>query len=78
MAAINYKKMVFSILRSSYDEAGISEFLRNLSYGKGRVMPMAKKQMPDIATNEPWDGKDGEVSIMLREITSSLQLSYPI
>jgi protein disulfide-isomerase A6 len=40
MAAVNLKKMKFSILRGAFSKDGIYEFLRDLSYGKGHILPV--------------------------------------
>lgn len=61
MAAVNLKKMKFSILRGSFSKDGIYEFLRDLSYGKGNTAPVKGAKMPEIKTRTPWDGKDGPV-----------------
>merc|ERR1712088_852577 len=44
-------------------EDGINEFLRDLSYGKGRTSPIKGAQIPKIDTIEAWDGKDGELPV---------------
>lgn len=59
MAAVNFKKMKFSILRGSFSKEGVYEFLRDLSYGKGNTAPVKGAQMPTIKSRDPWDGKDG-------------------
>ncbi|XP_030756233.1 protein disulfide-isomerase A6 homolog isoform X2 [Sitophilus oryzae] len=61
MAVINVKKMKYSILRGSFSESGIYEFLRDLSYGKGNTAPVKGQAIPNIVTTESWDGKDGEL-----------------
>ena len=55
------KKMKYSMLTGSFSYDGINEFLRDLSYGKGRTNPVRGAKMPKIATVEGWDGKDGEL-----------------
>jgi len=45
----------------SFSFDGINEFLRDLSYGKGRTNPVRGAQLPKIAKVEAWDGKDGEL-----------------
>ncbi|KAJ8926879.1 hypothetical protein NQ314_020730 [Rhamnusium bicolor] len=59
MAVINAKKMKYSILRGSFSKDGISEFLRDLSYGKGNTAPVKGQELPKINRIELWDGKDG-------------------
>ena len=62
MAAINARKMKFALLKGSFNEQGINEFLRELSFGRGSTAPVGGGAFPTISTREPWDGKDGEVS----------------
>uniref|UniRef100_A0A1I8ENW3 protein disulfide-isomerase n=1 Tax=Wuchereria bancrofti TaxID=6293 RepID=A0A1I8ENW3_WUCBA len=61
LAALNYRKMKFSMLKGSYGVSGIQEFLRDLSYGKGQTAPLKNAEFPRILNVEPWDGKDGEL-----------------
>ena len=63
MAAINSRKMKYALLRGSFGESGIKDFLRDLSYGRGSTAPVAGDKLPQIDNREPWDGKDGEVCI---------------
>jgi len=62
MAAINARKMKFALLKGSFSEQGINEFLRELSFGRGSTAPVGGGAFPAISAREPWDGKDGEVS----------------
>ncbi|KAI4462352.1 protein disulfide-isomerase a6 [Holotrichia oblita] len=61
MAVVNVKKMKYSILRGSFSKAGINEFLRDLSYGRGNTAALKGGELPKIAKTEAWDGKDGEL-----------------
>ena len=61
MAVMSHKKMKYSTLTGSFGSDGIHEFLRDLSYGKGRTNPVKGAKMPNIKTIDPWDGKDGEM-----------------
>ncbi len=61
MAVMSHKKMKYSTLTGSFGSDGIHEFLRDLSYGKGRTSPVRGAKMPDIETIDAWDGKDGEL-----------------
>lgn len=63
MAAVNYRKMKFSMLKGSFGRDGIHEFLRDLSYGKGQTMPVKGADFPKIKKVEPWDGKDGVMPV---------------
>ena len=51
------------LLAGSFSNDGINEFLRDLSYGKGRTSPVKGAQIPKIDTIEAWDGKDGELPV---------------
>jgi len=59
MVAVNSRKMKFSTLTGSFSQSGISEFLRDLSYGKGKTASMKGAEFPKLQTVEKWDGKDG-------------------
>uniref|UniRef100_A0A1B6D3Y8 Protein disulfide-isomerase A6 homolog n=1 Tax=Clastoptera arizonana TaxID=38151 RepID=A0A1B6D3Y8_9HEMI len=61
MAVLNAKKMKYSLLRGSFSNEGINEFLRDLSFGRGNTAPVKGAALPKIETVEPWDGKDGEL-----------------
>ncbi|XP_054269604.1 protein disulfide-isomerase A6 homolog [Macrosteles quadrilineatus] len=61
MAVLNVKKMKYSILRGSFSNDGINEFLRDLSFGRGNTAPVKGAALPKIESIEPWDGKDGEL-----------------
>jgi len=61
MVVLSHKKMKYSTLTGSFSYDGINEFLRDLSYGKGRTNPVRGAAMPKIRKNEPWDGKDGQL-----------------
>uniref|UniRef100_A0A8C9TJ25 Protein disulfide-isomerase A6 n=1 Tax=Scleropages formosus TaxID=113540 RepID=A0A8C9TJ25_SCLFO len=63
MAAINARKMKFALLKGSFSETGIHEFLRDLSVGRGSTAPVGGGALPKINAVEPWDGKDGELPV---------------
>ncbi|XP_040283399.1 protein disulfide-isomerase A6 [Bufo bufo] len=63
MAAVNARKMKFALLKGSFSEQGINEFLRELSFGRGSTSPVAGAVIPKINTVEAWDGKDGELPV---------------
>uniref|UniRef100_A0A915Q2K7 protein disulfide-isomerase n=1 Tax=Setaria digitata TaxID=48799 RepID=A0A915Q2K7_9BILA len=63
LAAMSYRKMKFSMLKGSFGVAGINEFLRDLSYGKGQTAPMKGAEFPKISSVKPWDGRDGEIPV---------------
>uniref|UniRef100_A0A8D2NGB5 Protein disulfide-isomerase A6 n=2 Tax=Zonotrichia albicollis TaxID=44394 RepID=A0A8D2NGB5_ZONAL len=63
MAAVNARKMKFALLKGSFSEQGINEFLRELSVGRGSTAPVGGGAFPKIHSVEPWDGKDGELPV---------------
>ncbi|KAK1793215.1 hypothetical protein P4O66_011617, partial [Electrophorus voltai] len=75
MAAINVRKMKFSLLKGSFSETGIHEFLRDLSVGRGSTAPVRGGILPTIHTVEAWDGKDGQASTFWKLSYQSYHLS---
>lgn len=63
LAVVSAKKMKYSTLTGSFGFDGINEFLRDLSYGKGRTSPVKGAKIPKIYDIDPWDGKDGEMPV---------------
>jgi len=63
MVVLSHKKMKYSTLTGSFGYDGINEFLRDLSYGKGRTTPVRGAKMPAVNTIEAWDGKDGQLPV---------------
>ncbi|KAF2352259.1 disulfide isomerase [Trinorchestia longiramus] len=63
LAALNAKKMQFALLRGSFSSDGVNEFLRDISYGRGRTAPVKGGELPKISKTEPWDGKDGALPV---------------
>ncbi|KAM9317214.1 protein disulfide-isomerase A6 [Gastrophryne carolinensis] len=63
MAAVNARKMKFALLKGSFSEQGINEFLRELSFGRGSTLPVGGGALPKINTVDPWDGKDGQLPV---------------
>jgi protein disulfide-isomerase A6 len=61
MAVLSNKKMKYSTLTGSFGKDGVSEFLRDLSYGKGRTNTVKGAKIPKISKVSAWDGKDGEM-----------------
>ncbi|CAI9540244.1 unnamed protein product [Staurois parvus] len=61
MAAVNARKMKFALLKGSFSEQGINEFLRELSFGRGSTAPVGGGALPKVNKVEAWDGKDGEL-----------------
>ena len=63
MTVVSSKKMKYSSLTGSFGHDGIHEFLRDLSYGKGRTNPVRGAKLPTLKAIDPWDGKDAEMPI---------------
>lgn len=61
MAALNYRKAKYAPLKGSFGKEGIAEFLRDLSYGKGRTVSLRGNSFPKVEKADAWDGKDGEL-----------------
>lgn len=59
LAALNAKKMQYALLRGSFSHDGINEFLRDISFGRGRTAPVKGADLPQIKKIASWDGKDG-------------------
>lgn len=58
LAAVNIRKMAYSLLRGPFSTEGITEFLKELSYGQGKSAPIKGAKLPKINKTDPWDGKD--------------------
>ena len=63
MVVLSHKKMKYSTLTGSFSYDGLNEFLRDLSYGKGRTTPVRGASLPKLPTIDAWDGKDGQLPI---------------
>lgn len=61
LAAVNIRKMAYSLMRGSFSTEGITDFLKELSFGMGKSAPIKGAKMPQIDKTEPWDGKDMEL-----------------
>lgn len=61
MALVNFKKMKFSLLRGSFSNDGINEFLRDIAYGRGQTSTVRGEKIPKIYKTDPWDGQDGQL-----------------
>lgn len=61
MAVVNLKKMKYSVLKGSFSQDGINEFLRDISFGRGQTAPVRGAKKPTINSSTPWDGKDGQL-----------------
>jgi protein disulfide-isomerase A6 len=63
MAIVNARKGKFSILKGSFTLDGVTEFLRDISFGRGGTAPLGKR-LAKIVDSPKWDGKDGEMPTM--------------
>jgi protein disulfide-isomerase A6 len=63
MAAVNSRKGKYVLLRGSFSETGINEFLRELSVGRGSTAQLPNSKLPSIEKVEKWDGKDAKIDI---------------
>ncbi|XP_003744350.1 protein disulfide-isomerase A6 homolog [Galendromus occidentalis] len=61
LAVMNSRKMKYSLMRGSFSFDGINEFLREVSFGRGRSAPVAGAKLPEVQSIEAWDGKDGKL-----------------
>lgn len=52
-------------MTGSFGADGVYEFLRDLSFGKGRTSTIQNSEFPPKIQDHPeWDGKDGELPKM--------------
>lgn len=63
MVAVNSRKGKYVLLRGSFSENGLVEFLRELSYGRGSPVPLPDGKLPKIETVDKWDGKDAKLDV---------------
>ena len=63
LVAVNSRRKMYSVLRGPFSEGGILEYMRELIGGRGRTISFKGDTLPTVADIEPWDGKDGEVSV---------------
>jgi len=63
MAAINARKMKFSLLKGSFSEKGLNEFLLEVGVGRSATEPVRGGQLPTVVKSEAWDGKDGVMPV---------------
>ncbi|KAL7063777.1 hypothetical protein AAHC03_05719 [Spirometra sp. Aus1] len=61
LAAVNARKLKCVVMRGSFSDSGIHEFLRDLSQGRSSVPLIPISGLPELKTVEPWDGKDAPV-----------------
>lgn len=63
MVAVNSRKGKYVLLRGSFGESGLNEFLRELSFGRGTPAPLADGKLPKIEKVDKWDGKDAKLEV---------------
>lgn len=63
LVAVNSRKGKFVLLRGSFSENGIREFLRDLSVGRGNTETIPNTKLPAVTPCEPWDGKDAKIIV---------------
>jgi len=74
MIAVNSRKLKYSTLMGSFGKDGISEYLRDLSYGKGKTSSMKGTKFPDLLNVDIWDGKDGKMPEVSEPDLSDVEL----
>lgn len=74
MVVVNRKKGYFATLRGAFSHESISEFLRDLSYGRGQTSTVRGAKLPEPTTVEPWDGKDGSLPVVEELDLSDVEL----
>jgi protein disulfide-isomerase A6 len=62
LVGLNSRRKVYSVLRGAFNNDGISEYIRDMAGGRGRITKYRGDSLPNVSTVEAWDGKDGEVS----------------
>ena len=63
MTAVNPRKGRFLLMRGSFGESGLREFLRDLSVGRGATEAIPNNKLPSLQTCEKWDGKDAKIFV---------------
>jgi protein disulfide-isomerase A6 len=51
------------LMKGSFSETGINDFLRELSVGRGSTSPIPNSKMPAVVASEKWDGKDAKLVV---------------
>lgn len=63
LVAVNSRKGKYVLLRGSFSENGINEFLRELSVGRGQTQQLANSKLPSVSEVVAWDGKDAKMEV---------------
>ncbi|KAI6205438.1 Protein disulfide-isomerase [Aphelenchoides besseyi] len=74
MIAANSRKLKFSTMTGSFGKDGVGEFLRDLSYGRGKTSTIRGTEFPEAQDVKPWDGKDAEPPVMEEIDLSDVEL----
>jgi len=61
LAAVSIKKGKCAIMRGSFSQDGVNEFLRDTMYGRTSIVALQGGKLPSIKDVAAWDGKDGEL-----------------
>ena len=61
MIALNPRKSLYAELKLSFSEQTVNEFLKELSFGRGSTSALRGEGLPEIASIDSWDGKDGQL-----------------
>ncbi|XP_064383274.1 protein disulfide-isomerase A6 homolog [Halichondria panicea] len=63
MVGYNSRRNIYIVLRASFSESGLNEFLGDIVRQKGRTQSIKGDGLPAIEEVELWDGKDGELPV---------------
>jgi len=61
LAAVSLKKGKCAVMRGSFSQDGVHEFLRDTMYGRTTTVAIQGGKLPAIKTFPAWDGKDGQL-----------------
>jgi len=61
LTAISLKKGKCAVMRGSFSQDGVHEFLRDTLYGKSSTFAVQGGKLPAVQTVSAWDGKDGQL-----------------
>ncbi len=62
LVAVNARKGKYVLMKGSFSETGINEFLRELSVGRGQTQQLEGK-LPALSEAGAWDGKDAQLVV---------------
>jgi len=63
LAAVNSRKMKYSLLKGSFSEKGLNEFLLEVAVGRSSTDSIKNGKLPEVVPVAPWDGKDGVMPV---------------